>query len=207
MIIKAKHHRIIFPMFQYLGRTLIRYNFNSVYIHGDFIDNQKALLVIANHMSWWDGFWVELLNHKIFHRKFHFMMLEEQLKKHWYFQYTGGYSVKKKSRSAIESINFTLELLERPQNMVLMFPQGKIHSMHVDYIKFEKGIEKIIQKSPHDTQVIFVVNLVDYFSNKKPNLYMYFKSFLANDLKKSDIENKYNVFYNETLNQHKTQIS
>ncbi|MGC8824421.1 MAG: 1-acyl-sn-glycerol-3-phosphate acyltransferase [Bacteroidales bacterium] len=207
MIIKAKHHRVIFPLFQHLGRTLIRQSFNSVNIYGDFIDNRKAILVIANHMSWWDGFWIEYLNHKVFHRKFHFMMLEEQLIKHWYFQYTGGFSVKKKSRTMTESINYTIELLQNPENMVLMFPQGKIHSMHVDYTNFEKGIEKIIENIAPDLQVILVVNMIDYFSNKKPNLYIYFKSYMAKDLQKFDIENKYNDFYKETLNQHKTKTS
>jgi hypothetical protein len=91
--------------------------------------------------------------------------------------------------------------------MVLIFPQGEIYSMHVDYIKFEKGVEKIIDKISYDTQVLFVVNLIDYFSNKKPNLYMYFKSFMANDLQQKDIEYLYNVFYKETLSQHKTKTS
>ena len=72
-------------------------------------------------------------------------MLEEQLKKNWFFQYTGGYSIKKSTRSVVESLNYTAELLENNKNLVLMFPQGKIQSMHRSEFVFEKGIERILK--------------------------------------------------------------
>lgn len=194
-------------MFQLLSKFLINRNFNSVNINGAFADNGKSILVIANHVSWWDGFWIMLLNLKIIKRKFHFMMLEEQLKKHWYFSYTGGYSVKKKSRSILESISYTTELIQNPKNMVLMFPQGAIHSIHNDAVVFEKGVERIIKKTAPDTQIVFVANLIDYFSDSKPNLFIYFKSFLAQDLQKNIVENEYNTFYQQSLNLQKNKTS
>ncbi len=206
-MIKAKHHKVIYPLFQWLSRFLINRKFHSVYINGEFRDNGNSVLVIANHVSWWDGFWIMLLNLKIINRRFHFMMLEEQLKKHWYFNYTGGYSIKKKSRSIKESINYSIKLLQQSQNMVLLFPQGQIHSLYLNKVVFEKGIERIIQNTALDTQIMFVANLVDYFSDNKPNLFIYHKLFLTKDFSNTDIETAYNNFYEEVITIQKAKIS
>jgi hypothetical protein len=186
---------------------MIRRNFKSFVIDGYFPDNGNSVLAIANHISWWDGFWVEYLNQKVVHRKLYFMMLEEQLRKHWYFKYTGGYSIKKNSRSVLESINYTVQLLLNSNNLVLMFPQGLITSMYNDKIIFEKGIEKILSKIPGDTQIMLIVNLIDYFSDKKPNVFCYYKCLKAYLIKLKEIEKEYKNFYNEVIDKHKYLIS
>ena len=202
-MIKARHHIVIYPLFKWLSGFLFKRNFNSLTIEGSFEDNGHAVLVIANHISWWDGFWIMLLNLKLIKRRFHFMMLEEQLRKHWYFQFSGGYSVRKKTRGVIESIQYTIDLLQENGNMVLMFPQGQINSMHNHKVNFEKGIDRIIQLIPPETQVLFVANLIDYLSDAKPNLYVYLKSVSARDVQISPVESAYNKFYTEVVNRQK----
>lgn len=206
-MIKAKHHSVIYPLFQWLSSFMMKRNFCSIHIEGEFKDNGHSVLVIANHISWWDGFWVEFLNHQQIHRKFHFMMLEDQLKKHWYFQFTGGYSVKKNSKDILASIDYTIELLNNNENLVLMFPQGKIHSSYNSSVRFEKGIKHIINICNDDTQVLFVVNVADYFSNAKPHLFVYIANNLAGSFRQNDIEIEYNRFLSEVMNQHKTKTS
>lgn len=205
-MIKSKHHIVIYPMFKWLSRFLIKRGFNSVTIDGRFADNGGAVLIIANHISWWDGFWIEYLNNKIFSRKFYFMMLEEQLRKYWYFQYSGGYSIKKKSRSIVESISYSVELLTHPENLVLVFPQGQIHSLYQDKIVFEKGIERIVRNASPDTQIVFVANLIDYLSDSKPNLFICIEVFEAEDLHQMEIETAYNKFYEQALSKQKVKI-
>ena len=131
------------------------------------------------------------------------MMLEEQLKKHWYFRYTGGYSVQKKSRSIIESLDYTSRLLNNPDNMVLIFPQGSIKSMHEQKIVFEKGIQRIVEKVAKEVQIIFVANMIDYFSNPKPGLYIHIKSYSGNVYDKNTLESEYNLFYRSVVNHHR----
>ncbi len=206
-MIKARHHLFIYPMFQWLTRLLVWRYFNQVHIEGDFKDNGNAVLVIANHVSWWDGFWILLLNLKIIHRKFYFMMLEFQLKKHWYFRYTGGYSVKKNSKSILESLSYTTGILHNSANMVLMFPQGKIFSMYNDNVPFQKGLERIKQGISADSQILFVVNLTDYFSNIKPDLFMYIKSLSVSDLNGSSVEIAYKEFSAKVYENHKNKTS
>ncbi len=204
-MIKPKHHIVIYPLFKALTRFLLKHNFKSIQIKGRLQDNGKSMLIIANHISWWDGFWIMHLNLKLFHRKFYFMMLEKQLKKHWYFRYSGGYSIKKTPKSITDSLYFTTELLKHNKNMVFWFPQGKIHSIYNDTIKFEKGIQKIIDAANNDTQVVFVANLLDYFCDSKPHVYIHIKQYIAKELKRKSVEEQYNLFYTNVLNKQKVK--
>jgi 1-acyl-sn-glycerol-3-phosphate acyltransferase len=182
----------------------IRRHFKEINIIGKIEKKNLPVLLIANHISWWDGFWAVYLNQKIFKRRFHFMMLEDQLRKYWFFNYSGGYSVKKNSKSVIETLHYTSELLTEKNNIVLIFPQGEIQSMHRQKFSFEKGVEKIIGNQPNPVQIIFMVSLVDYFSSSKPGLYLYLKEF---SLKESGIENMqqcYNDFYGECIEKQLT---
>lgn len=205
MILKSKHHIVIYPLFKWLTLFLLKRRFNEVKIVGSFNDTGESVLVIANHIGWWDGFWLMYLNLKCIHRKFHFMMLEEQLKKHWYFQFTGAYSVKKGSRSAMESLKYSNELLSRRDNMVFMFPQGKIKSLYHKEMNFEKGIDYIIKNASADMQVVFVANMIDYFSNSRPGVYMYIQRYTAQQLKLSSIETEYAVFYQKAFKEQESK--
>jgi len=137
------------------------------------------------------------LNVKVFKRKFHFMMLEDQLRKFWFFNYTGGFSVNKKSKSVLESLIYTSELLTDSDNLVLIFPQGEITTMHQQYINFENGVNRIL-KDKEKYQLIFQVNLVDYFSAKKPGIYIYIEDY-NNIAAGRSVQDSYSVFYRQCI--------
>jgi len=202
MIIKARHHPLIYPFFTCYSVYQTRRNFKDVVISGDYQEKNLPLLLLSNHISWWDGFWAVYLNVKLFHRRFHFMMLEEQLRKYSFFIKSGGYSVKKGSRSVIESIEYTSELLSDNKNMVLLFPQGRISSMHQHSIIFEKGIERVLEKIKGKAQVIFMANIVDYFSYKKPSLFIYLKEYNNIDKETGTAEKEYNDFFSSCVNEN-----
>ena len=177
--------------------TLVKiwYNFHKVEISCEFTEKNLPVLLILNHVSWWDGFWAMYMNLKLFKRKFHFMMLEDQLKKYWFFQKSGGFSVKKKSRSIIESLNYSVEILSDNHNLLLLFPQGQISSIHVSSFEFEKGVERILKKVSGKIQVIFAACLTDYFSESKPGLYIYLKEHEGKETDIDKIQQAYNQFY------------
>ena len=102
MILKAKHNFIIYLFFKQYAEWIMKRHFGVIQILGDFQEKKLPVLLISNHISWWDGFWSMYLNVKVLKRKFHFMMLEEQLRKFWFFNYSGGFSVNKKSKTIIE---------------------------------------------------------------------------------------------------------
>ena len=197
MIYRAKHHFFIYPFFQFYSLWKIRRIFHKVSLIGEFKDKNLPLLLIANHFSWWDGFWVMYMNLKLLHRRFHFMMLEDQLKKHMFLNKSGGYSIKKRSKSAIETMDYTVQLLADKENLVLLFPQGEIKSMHTPVINFEKGIGFIMKKIHGAIQILFLVNITDYFSNQKPLLNMYFTEYEGQDFTVEAMQKEYNRFYTE----------
>ncbi len=202
MIIKSKHHFLVYPLYRIYTLVKIRLNFHKVEISGEFIDKNLPMLLICNHISWWDGIWIMYLNIKRLHRVFNVMMLEHQIKNFRITGMVGAYSVKKRSRSIIETLNYTGELLSDKKNLVLMFPQGEIRSVYTAPVKFEKGIEKIIKDNQDKIQVILVANLVDYFSQEKPSLFIYLKELETKELTLEAIENEYNSFYSGCISQN-----
>lgn len=205
MILKAKHNAIIYPFFKWYIRRKIGRNFGSIKIIGEVAEKNLPVLIITNHNSWWDGLWIEYVNQQIFKRKFHFMMLEEQLRKFWFFNYTGGFSVKKNSKSIIETLSYTRQLLADKSNLVLMYPQGKIQSMHEPVFLFEKGLEHILKRLENPVQLLFMVSLVDYFSNPKPELFLYLNEYNENDFNTETIQLKFSDFYAYCIEKQKLE--
>jgi 1-acyl-sn-glycerol-3-phosphate acyltransferase len=202
MILKAKHHFFLYPFFKVYTLWKIGRNFREVRISGQIDDKGLPVLLLSNHLSWWDGFWAAYLNQKVFKRKFHFMILEEQLRKYGFFNKIGGYSVRKNSRTVIESINYTCSLLEKPENIVLLFPQGEIESLYTSKIQFEKGIERILKEIKNDIHIVFQVNLVDYFSFAKPTLFLYFEEYQNQGMSVDELQQSYNAFFQRCIKEN-----
>jgi len=200
-MLKARHHFYIYPFFQRYTMRKLKRKFSELVILGEFHDDGLPVLLLANHISWWDGFWAMYLNLKVLHRKFHFMMLESQLKKHWYFNHSGGFSVRRNSRSIIESLDYTSELLSDPKNMVLLFPQGELHSLYDTEVRFEKGLKRILQNTDNEIRIVFSVNMPEYFDNPRPALYLHLKTYHG-EYTFEAIEQGYNAFFREVITYH-----
>ncbi len=207
MILKSKHNFFIYPFFKWYTRKSIKRHFGIIQIMGALNDKKLPVLLISNHLSWWDGFWADYVNQKLFRRVFHFMMLEEQLRKYWLSNYVGGYSVNKSSRSMVETLDYTSELLSNPENLVLIFPQGEIQSMHNQSIEFERGLGRILKNQVNKIQIVFLVNLVDYFSNQKPGIYFYVQEYMGDAIDLQSIQNSYNKFYSESVDNQKKRTA
>jgi 1-acyl-sn-glycerol-3-phosphate acyltransferase len=203
MILKAKHNFILYPFFKWYAGFIIKRHFGTVRIIGDLHKTDLPVLIIVNHISWWDGFWIGYLNQKVLHRKVHFMMLEEQLRKYWFFNYIGGFSVNKQSKSVIESLQYASELLSDSKNMVFVFPQGEIQSLHQQNIQFDKGLERILKHKENTVQIMFVANLVDYFSDRKPGIYMHVQEYTDPAFDLESIRESYNRFYIQAIEKQK----
>ena len=192
-MIKARHTRTGVWFFRKYSGFFLGRNFKSITIEGDYIDSNKSFLVISNHFSWWDGFIQLVLNEKVFKKVFHVMMLEEQLKLFMILNKAGAFSIKKQTRDIIESLGYCTELLENNRNLVLIFPQGEIQSLYTQTFVFEKGLNLLLKNE--NASLIFNVNLVDYFSDKKPHLTIYYKEYVYDkNTTLRDIENSFNSF-------------
>ena len=186
----------------YYAKWKIHRHFKKVHFIGEYEEKNRPIFVIANHVSWWDGIWIMFLNINFFKRKFHFMMLEEMIEKNRVANLVGGFSIKKGSRSIIESLNYTAELLSDKNNMVLVFPQGEITSLYSPQLEFEKGFRNVLKKVGEEPQIFFIVNLVDYFSDTKPSLYVYFKEYENKNLDSEKMQSDFNQFYSECISEN-----
>lgn len=197
-MIKAKHNWFIKSFLDWYIPNLVTKNFGNIKCFGEWKDNGKASMVIGNHVSWWDGFWVFYLNSVFLKKKFHLMMLEEQLKIRKMFSKAGAYSINPGSKTVIESLNYTNELLNINENLVLIYPQGEISSIMKNTVDFQKGVERIIRKSK-DLQLLFYVAFVDYLSSKKPTLYFYVTEIEFKKYSLKELQEEYQEFYNKSL--------
>jgi len=133
-----------------------------------------SVLLLCNHFSWWDGFFAGFLTHTYLHRNFHIMMQEDHLQKRMFFNWVGGFSINRKSKEVVESLQYAAKLLDNPDNLVAVFPQGALESNHIDEINIERGIDYIVKKIKGDCQIIYYSAFVEYFESLKPSVYFRF---------------------------------
>ncbi|GAA4097219.1 1-acyl-sn-glycerol-3-phosphate acyltransferase [Mucilaginibacter panaciglaebae] len=144
------------------ARYFSRINFNTIPI-----DKGKSILLIGNHFSFWDAIVLYHINRIFFKKKFHVMILEETAIKETPLTYLGAFSVNRGSRDIVESLSFASSLLNTPNNLVLIFPQGKLYSNMIEEIPFERGVMNIIKKASN-FQLVFAATFIENFNNFKP---------------------------------------
>jgi hypothetical protein len=196
-MIEASHHPFFVWFFKHYTRIMINSHFRKVFIEGDTNNSDTSIFIVSNHFSWWDGFFINYLNHLLWKKKFHVLMLEEQLESRKFLSKAGAFSIKKNQPSSIRTLRYARNLLKNPDNLLLMYPQGKIRSQLHYPMKFEEGSEFILNGG--DSNLKMVIALTDYFSHKKPTLSIYIKDLDSDVLKKQKLEDHFNFFYSECI--------
>lgn len=158
------------------------------------IDHSVATLVLMNHFSFNDGPMLHYICRKVLKKEFKVMVLEEQMKNFKALKYIGCFSVNKKSRSLVESLDYAASLLCDAKNMLGIFPQGGVFSLHLERIHFEQGLDRILKKKQQPIQVVFAVVLLDFLASFKPKANVYLTTYDGVQNPK-ELEAAYNAFY------------
>lgn len=197
-MIKSKRHWFLTPFLKAYIKYILWRNFGVIKIHkcSEVADTTK--IAIANHISWWDGFWGLYLCNSELKRKLYVMMLEEQLVKNKILRYGGAFSIKRSSRGVLESLNYAISLAKENASMILMYPQGKMKSIYNNEFDFEPGIAYLLTKS-EARSALFVVSLPDFGAGKKPYVNIYYKQHLLESYATLAIAEAYKVFYKECV--------
>lgn len=202
-----RRNKIIYKFFSWYINRIIRSDFEDLKFNRVEYDKSRSVLLLANHFSWWDGFVLFQINRLYFRKCFHVMITEENYRKVWFLKYLGSFSVKKNSRSVIETLEYAGHLLDDPENLVLLFPQGKLFSGHVEEIQFQKGLMNLINTSSKKFQYIFAASFADYFEHRKPVLTCYLEEWEGAEFTSLQlIKSSYNKHY-ETSRQKQTAIT
>jgi hypothetical protein len=206
-MLAPRRNKIIFSFFSWYINHIIHKDFKRLdFNHIDF-DKGRSILILSNHFSWWDGFLLFQINRLYFKKRFHVMITEENYEKVWFLKYLGCFSVKKNSRSIIETLEYAGRLLNDPENLVLIFPQGKLYSNHTDDIQFQKGLMNMINISSRKFQYIFAAFFVDYFEHRKPSLNCYLQGWEGAEFTSLQlIKSAYNKHY-ETSRQKQSAVT
>ena len=198
-MIKARHNKISIWFFRNYFGFLHAINFRKTSIVSNLsIPDDKSVLLVQNHFSWWDGYWSYRLSSKVFRRKFYVMMLEEQLRKHIFLNRCGVFSIKKNNRDFLNSLSYTSEILNDSQNLVTIYPAGVMLSQHRQKIQFQNGIDRILSGDTEHFEIVLAVVLVDYFGFSRPEIRIYLEQF-SGERTKGALEKAYHLFYEDCI--------
>lgn len=198
-MIKAEHKwwaRIIFN--PYVDH-LLKKSFKSFYLLNDLpaIDKSAGLILTPNHFSWWDGFISDFVTRKLIKRKIHVMMLEEQLKRYWFFKKVGAYSINPANPvNMVKTFNYSRNIVTSPENLIVLFPQGEIQSMNSKTISIKEGLEVLLGNFEAEIFVLPLAVKFEYGENRCPNIIGRFGKLL----KGSEIKADFKLFKTEFIN-------
>jgi len=101
------------------------------------------LLLVANHVSWWDGFILREVQQKVRPGgALHIVMLEEELRKRPFLRRLGGVGLTPGSPASLRALlrDLTTQRETEPTLSVLFFPQGRIWPSHRRPLGFRGGV-------------------------------------------------------------------
>ena len=185
-MIRAQHRLWADLIFQPYLTWVFKRHFHAIQLLGALpeIPSHLPLLLLPNHSTWWDGFFVYLLNKRIFRRTAYLMMLEEQLSKYRFFAKIGAYSIEPKHRQGIfESLEYTVKLLNQGTPLVSVFPQGQLLPWHTRPLGYKRGVEWILREYGKPVAVLPLAIRTEFLGEKRPEVF-----FLFGDVNLFDID-------------------
>lgn len=195
-MIRARHTFAGRLIAGFLAGPLLGSAFREIRFIGDAGDDGLPVLMLANHFCWWDGIIQYRLNREQYRRRLYVMMLEKQLEEHPLLARCGCFSVRKGSRSILETLDYCTEVMRSAQNMLLIFPQGEIQSLHRTALDMQPGVGYLLDRIPGDYNILLNINLPDYGSHRKPSLNCYCRTLRRADLPDTPtLAREWNRFY------------
>ena len=198
-MIKADHKNWARFIFDIYINNLLKRNFSNYYLTNSYPDlpDNLSIVLTPNHISWWDGFFIDYLVKKFSKKKMHIMMLENQLKQYWFFQKLGAYSINPSSTSSIIStVKYTREILKNKNNLAVIYPQGKIEPFEKRPLNIKNGLKLFIENLHAELFVIPVAFKIQYLNEKNPAVIGRFGKILKADTICLDYQLYINEFYN-----------
>lgn len=159
-------------------RHLVRRSFHSVQVLGELpsFPEDRSVLLLPNHSTWWDGFIIYLTNDLAWQKKPFVMMEEKQLNRFPFFNRLGAYSVRPGDREDVEkTLSYSAHLLENPRHLLFLFPQGKLLPWHQRPLTFKSGFSHILSASPVRPEVFFCGIRAEFLGEQYPDIFIMFR--------------------------------
>ncbi len=180
-MIKAKHITWAEWIFAPYIRHLFKQNFFRFHLLGDIpvLKSSGPTLLLPNHSTWWDGFFVYYLNKILFHRKIYLMMLEEQLATFPFFAKLGAFGIRSDNFSGVRaSLLYALEILnshtEEDPVLLCMFPQGELQPWQKDPLEYRRGFHVIAEHFKQDLTIVQLGIKTEFLDQQRPEVFFKF---------------------------------
>lgn len=193
MLIKAQHKRWARVLYDLYIRRLLRKSFSAFYVLNDIPQRigERSLVITPNHFSWWDGFFADHLMKNYTDKKIHLLMLEDQLKRYWFFSKVGAYSINPKSgRSIAETSQYTRHILTDKRNYCVIYPQGEIEEYDKRPVTIKRGLTEFIKNVSPAPVIIPVAFKIVYSNVPLP----YIKAIFGEVLDGESVINDFSLF-------------
>jgi len=188
-MIKADHKKWARWLYDFYVPRLLRSNFQNFYLTNNFpqIPEDQGLIITPNHFSWWDGFFIDYTMNHLSNRKIYILMLEEQLKRYWFFQKIGAFSINPKNPKSIKtSFDYIVEVLSDPKNVLLFYPQGEIEDYVKRPLKVKEGLKAILNMIHSEVIILPAAFKVKHGNTKKPDILVRFGEPITSSNAKTD---------------------
>jgi len=205
---RSRKSPIIFQFFSWYIAYIIKKDFSSYTYNRLQLKEDEAILLLSNHFSWWDGFLMFQLNKVVFKKEFHVLVSDEDYRKQWFLKYLGAFAAGTKGKDVVETLIYAGQLLDQPQNLVLLFPQGRLYTSYINSISFERGVMQLINASKKKFQIVFSATLIDYFDKRKPKAESHLLSWEAEEYMSLQLlKREYNKHYNNAVSKQSKEVA
>jgi 1-acyl-sn-glycerol-3-phosphate acyltransferase len=141
----TRSSRRVWAGFETLFRPWMARRLSGVHIRGvpeSLPLPRLPLLLIANHVSWWDGFLLREVHRRVRPAApFHVVMAAAQLRRHPLFRWMGAIPLDDGPLGARAMLRDTRRICTRGSPVIGYFPQGRIWPSHRRPLGFRRGGE------------------------------------------------------------------
>jgi len=174
-MIEARHQGWADWLFHRYVLRLVRRHFRRVHLLGELprLPADLPLLICPNHSTWWDGFFVYLLNRRVLHRRLHLMMLEEQLSRYPFFRRVGAFGIHPgMPRSAMRALAYSARLLANPAHALCIFPQGVLRPWGVRPLSLQRGVERVLRLHGGGVALLPLAIRCELLADQRPEVFL-----------------------------------
>ncbi len=170
----ANESRIFMRFFAFYSKMLSKKVFKHVYLDQHYTpDSSRSTLFFGNHSMWWDALTPLLLNEYVLHQRPRAIMEWEQMYKYKFFSRIGCFSIDRSNpRSALNSLQYGTDWLNKPGNSLYLYPEGKIVNPVKTTLEFESGIVRMLPKLAEHVDVVPLIQHINAMYHAKPSLFM-----------------------------------
>ncbi len=130
-------------------RRLLKRQFGQILFRPGSFPCDRPTLYIANHHTWWDGFFAFALNERILHQDLHLMMGAEQFSRFRFFRHLGVFSVDQGNpHDVAQAFRYSVRVLsEKRAPSLWIFPAGEMRPAGSD-VRLREGFARIAHAAP-----------------------------------------------------------